>query len=544
MSTVVALAAVLAVGAIVTGCGPGGGEGGGSEAARSAADTAPLRPSTLVWGSRVQPDYLNPAVAGSSFATEILDILFLRLVDYGPPPDHAFEPVLAESWELSEDGLDLVYRMRRDVVWEDGVPTTAEDVTFTFDLLRDPQVGYPHRNKLRQIESCEAIDRWTVRFRFAEPSWEPLLDTRFRILPRHILEPLPREGIESWPFNRKPIGNGRWRVREWAAEERLVLEASETSALGRPHFDRLVFLIIPEETTMRTELLTGGVDVVHRHPSRFYREDSARPELTFLRVPDRGYTYIGWNLRNPLFGDPRVREALTLAVDRQTIIDAFRDGFGHILAAPLYYGHPDFNPDVVPLPFDPTRAAALLDEAGWAGRDPDGVRTKDGRRFEFTYMLSAGNEISEEIATMTEAEFRKLGIRVRAEFFEWTVFLGKLASKEFEATVLARRNDLVYDPENSFHSRGIEDRYNDISFADSTIDRIIDQGKATRDRAVRRGLWHEFQAVMHDRRAMTVLYSGESSYPVRNDKVADPVIDVRGALRRVHEWHPVEKNRK
>ena len=524
LAAVLVTAAVVALGA--AGCGDGG--------RRSPAGA----PTTLVWGNRIQPDYLNPAVAGSAFANEILDTMFLRLADYGPPPDLEFEPVLATGWDLSADGAELTYHLRQDVVWEDGVATTADDVAFTFDLLRDPVVPNPARETLRKITDCDVLDRWTVRFRFSEPSWEPIFDTRFRILPAHVLESLPRADIEGWEFNRRPVGNGWWRLGEWASEERLVLLASETCALGRPHFDRLVIRIVPEATTMRTELLTGGVDVVDRYPNRFYRQDKDRPELEFLRMPDRGYTYIGWNYRNPIFADVRVRKALTLAIDRQTIIDAFRDGFGKVIATPIYPEHPDFNPDIEPLPFDPARAAALLDEAGWTGRDPDGVRTKDGARFEFTYTLIAGNEISEEIATMTEAEFGKLGIEVHSEFYEWTVFLDKLDSKEFDAAVLARRNDLILDLEDLFHSRAIEGRYNDISFSDATLDSLIDRAKSTRDRTERRKIWYRFQEVFHEECVVSVLYSGEANYPVRRDRVANPTVDLRGAILRAHEWMP------
>jgi peptide/nickel transport system substrate-binding protein len=493
-----------------------------------------------VWGNSVQPDHLNPAIAGSAFATEVLDALFLRLADFGEPPELNFEPVLASGWDLSEDGKTLTYHLRRDVVWEDGTPTTAEDVAFTFDLISNPKVPFPDRSQLRGIEACEVVDRWTVRFRFSEPSWEPIYDTRFHVLPAHVLRDLSVDDIQGWEFNRAPIGNGWWRVSRWVANDHLVLEASETCGLGRPGFDRIVIRVIPERTTLRTELLTGGVDVYHRVPNRYYREDADNPDLMFFRVPDRGYVYIGWNLRNPRFADARVREALTLAVDRQTIVDAFRDGLGRVMAVPLYPSSPDLNPDVRPLPFDPERAAALLDEAGWTERDADGVRMKDGLRFEFTYTLVSGNEISEEIATMTEAEFRKLGIAVRVEFYEWTVYLERIDRKEFDATVLSRRNDLVYDPEDVFHSRGIEGRYNDVSFSDPTIDSLIDLAKTIRDRRERRAVWWRYQEVFRDRTPVTVLYAGEANYAVRRDKVAGAAIDIRGALRGAHAWRPVD----
>jgi peptide/nickel transport system substrate-binding protein len=474
----------------------------------------PRAPSTLVWGNGIHPGHLNPAVVASGFGVDLCDLMFLRLVDFGPPPALDFVPALAESWVISDNGETLTYTMRQDVVWEDGVPTTAHDVKFTYDTLVNPEVPYPRRSKLRKIESCEVVNDWTVRFRFSEPSWEPLFDTWFHVVPKHLLESLSPEEFMTNEFDRHPVGNGRWKFVEWAGEDRIVLAASETSALGRPHFDRIVFRMVPENNTLRAELLSGGVDVYHRYPSAFYMDDREREDLTFARFSDRTYVYIGWNHRSPLFADPHVRRALTHATDRETIIEAFRAGLGSVMAVPMYEGHADLNPHVKPLPFDPAKAARMLDEAGWTGRDDDGVRMKDGKRFEFTFLLIANNQISEEIGTMTQAEYGKLGIDVKTEFMEFAVYLEQVDTKIFDAIVLARGGEHIFDPEDVFHSRAIDGRYNDISFAD------------------------QFQERFQDIHPITVLYAGDAIYPVRRDKVENPVMDVRGALVRVHEWRP------
>lgn len=209
-------------------------------------------PSTLVIGVSAQPDHLDPLVAGSAFAVDLCDLLFLRLAYYGPPPDYDYAPVLAESWELSDDRKTLTYHLRHDVTWSDGVPTQAKDVAFTFARAKDPSVPYPNRSKLRKIEACEALDDWTVRFRFSEPSWEPVSDTDLHIVPEHLLASVPPADLLTCPFDRSPVGNGRWKLREWVRDERVVLEANDACALGRPVYDRVVFRVIPEETTMRT----------------------------------------------------------------------------------------------------------------------------------------------------------------------------------------------------------------------------------------------------------------------------------------------------
>ena len=205
---------------------------------------------------------------------------------------------------------------------------------------------------------------------------------------------------------------------------------------------------------------------------------------------------------------------------------------------PLFLDHPDWNPNVLPLPFDPARAAALLDEAGWSARDPDGIRTRDGRRFEFTFMLIANNEISEEIATMVQAEYGKLGIGVTSEYYEWTVYLDRLRAKNFEATVLARQGELIYDPEDLFHSRSIDTQFNDVSFGHPVTDSLIDLAKRTTDRLERRKIWWKFQEELDRLHPITILYVSAAANPVRKDAVENPVMDVRGPYYRIDEWKP------
>jgi len=534
---VIRSAALLRAGALGWFLAAGAGCGGGEADSR----TGPAAPQTLVWGNGVHPGHLSPVVVASGFGVELCDLLFLRLIDFGPPPEQEFVPALAESWEIADDGRTLTYALRRDVVWEDGAPTTAHDVKFTFDTLTNPEVPYPRRSKLRKVQACEVVNDWTVRFRFSEPSWEPLFDTWFHVVPKHLLESVPPGEMMTTAFDRHPIGNGRWKFVEWVGDDRIVFAASETSALGRPHFDRIVFRMVPENNTLRAELLSGGVDVYHRYPSSFYLDDRDRADLAFARFSDRTYVYLGWNHRSPLFQDPKVRRALTYATDRETIIKAFRAGLGTVMAVPMYDGHPDLNPNVKPLPFDPAEAARLLDEAGWTGRDADGVRTKDGRRFEFTFLLIANNQISEEIGTMVQAEYGKLGISVKTAFMEFAVYLEQVDTKEFDAIILARGGEFIFDPEDVFHSRAIDGRYNDISFSDPEIDRLIDLAKGTRDRKERREIWWRFQERFQEVQPITVLYSGDAIYPVRRAKVDNPVMDVRGPLVRVHEWRPAGK---
>ena len=524
------LCALVLISLAVGGCG-GGGE-----------RTRPQAPKTLVWGTQISPGTLNPVVSTSSLGRDVERLLFLPLVDFGPPPELELQPVLAESWELSEDRLKLTYHLRRDVVWEDGVPTTAKDVAYTFRMMKHPDVPFPNKGAIRKVSECRVADEWTVEFTFSEPSWEPLYNTRFYVIPEHVLASTPPADLMSASFNRAPIGNGRWKVKGWQGDNLLELVTSDTCPLERPKFDRLVIRVVPEETTLLAELDTGGVDVFRRFPSKHYREWSKKPDFEFHRFTDRGYVYAAFNHSKSKYADVVTRRALTMAIDRQAILDAFRDGFGTVVASPLYPDHFAFNPELEPYPFDPQGAAALLDEAGWTGRDEDGIRTRNGERFEVEFMLISDNKISEEMGTMIQAEYAKLGIEVTLSFFEFNVFIKRLNDKNFDATILARTLDFIYDPEDLFHTRAIAGRYNEMSFSDARVDSLIDLAKSTPDRKERQKIWWAFQEALHDAAAITVLYVSETSYPVRKDKVSFSPMDLRGGFWRLHEWVPAERS--
>ena len=141
---------------------------------------------------------------------------------------------------------------------------------------------------------------------------------------------------------------------------------------------------------------------------------------------------------------------------------------------------------------------------------------------------------------MTQAEFQKLGIGVKVESFEWSVYLDRIQHKQFDATVLARRGALIFDPEDLFHSRAIEGRYNEISFGNAVTDSLIDLAKSTPDRRARRDIWWRFFEEFDRLQPVTVLYVSETSYPVRRDRVAHSPIDLRGAFYLLHEWTPVK----
>jgi peptide/nickel transport system substrate-binding protein len=496
---------------------------------------------TLVVGIRVDVDALNELVSTSAVAQDIIDQLFLYLTDYGP--DLELVPRLARSWEFSEDHRILTYHLRTDVRWTDGVEVTADDVVFTYRMMTEPVIAYPGISSFDFVERVEAADDSTVRFIFTRPYADQLGDTRMVVLPKHLLEPVEPERMRFAEFNRRPVGNGPFKLHSWASQDRIVLVPNEDYYEGRPYLDRVVFRVIPDETTRKVEMETGGIDMMPTVPTPDQAYWEQQPEVVLWRYPGRDYVYVGWNLRREPFGDQRVRQALTMATDRQGIIDGLRFGLGEISTGPIVPTHWAYHDGIDPWPFDPDRSLALLQSAGWSDTDGDGLLDKDGQPFDFSMTIITDNRISEEISTVMQEEFRKLGIAMDIKALEWNVFLKQTQAKDFDACILAWRGGFVINPTPVWHSRSIDGKYNHISYANPEVDRLIEQGRLAVDRREARKIWHRFQEIIAEEQPYTFLYVSHDCHAI-DRRFRDVHMDIRGEYRSLHRWWVPREERK
>ncbi|MFS8637301.1 MAG: ABC transporter substrate-binding protein, partial [Gemmatimonadota bacterium] len=288
-------ATVLALSVAVAGCG------------RDRAATAAGGGSVVV-GMRADFGAFNPVVNTDIYTDELIKYaLFTPLIQYDAQLRP--RPYLAESWEMLGDTA-VIFRLRRDVRWHDGVPVTAEDVKFTFDLAKDSTTASLLASAyLSQVESATVVDSFTIRFDFIRPHAQAVEDFWWAPVPKHLLEGISADQLRTAPFNLSPVGSGPYRFVERRANERLVLERNPDfpEALGGPPaLERIFFRIIPEAPTMLAELVTGGVQVdipVSPDQAAQIRSNDA---LELFAFPGRTFYYIGWNNRRAPFTDARV----------------------------------------------------------------------------------------------------------------------------------------------------------------------------------------------------------------------------------------------
>ncbi len=505
---------------------------------------------TAVVASLTEASSMNRFASVDDISQELQNhVLFTTLIQY----DEQLAPVpyLAERWDttLAGDDMTLTFHLRDDVHWHDGVPTTARDVKFTFDRIKDPETGYPRSSILAAYDSAVVRDTFSVTFYlrrhpgFMVP-WQAIAP-----MPEHLLGSVPASELKQNPFgSESPTGNGPFRFVEHRAGDRWVFEANPDfpeELGGRPYLDRIVYRYIEEPTIRLTEFLAGEVDVYLIVAPAQVEEIEANSTARLVAYANRNYAFINWNGRLPLFQDRLVRRALTLAINRQEIVDAVQRGLGQIAKGPVPPTHWAFNADLEPLPFAPDSASRLLRMAGWVDGDGDGVRERDGARASFELKTNP-NPVREDITLLVQADLAKVGVEVRPRTQEAQSLGADITNSErrFDAFVLGWQTEYNLDDHRSlFACSALDGAYQWASYCNPRVDEILEAVSLTEDRAQTIPLWHEYQEIMQRDQPYTFLYYDVRANGVKN-RVRDVRMDIRGDLVNAKDWWIAPEDRR
>ena len=378
----------------------------------------PQTGGTLVIGVGADLRGINPVLSDiDAFTTYLQRLLLLTLLE--EQPDYAqhpptFDPRLAESWDWSEDHKVLTLSLRPGVTWSDGVPVTAEDVRWTWQMQTHADVKWGRAESKENIENVEVVDELTVRVRYHHKSPSQLAEiNEGPILPRHLWSELPpSQWIDNatW-FEHNMVSSGPYRLESWEPQQQIVLVRNAAYfEEGLPYIDRVVFRIVPDKSNQVRQLLSGDLDLVRAVPAANAAEIEASDRTQLLSFWHRQYNFIAWNLCRDLFTDRRVRKALTLAIDRSTLVEALLQGRGRVGASPVISTVWAADPNLEPLPYDPEQAKMLLAQAGWSDTDGDGVLDKDGRALSFEIMTNSSSRVRVDAAVMIQEQLRRSGV--------------------------------------------------------------------------------------------------------------------------------------
>jgi peptide/nickel transport system substrate-binding protein len=470
------------------------------------AAAAPAYGDIMVEGSIGDASNLIPLLATDSTSHEIAGMVFNGLVKYDKDINVVGD--LAESWEISKDGLVITFRLRRGVRWHDGCPFTAGDVLYTYQVTIDPKTPTAYAGDFLKVKKAEVLDDHTFRATYDKPFAPALMSWSVGILPKHLLA---GKEITTSPLGRHPIGTGPYKFKEWVTGQKIVLVSNPDYFEGRPYIDGYIMRIIPDTATMFLELRANGVDRMGLTPLQFTRQTENnlfRENYNKFRYLSFAYTYLGYNLKNPLFADKRVRQAIAYAVNKEEIVAGVLLGLGKPATGPYKPGTWPYNPNVRTYSYDPSKAKALLAEAGWRDGNGDGIIEKDGRPFEFEIITNQGNEIRAKCAEIIQRRLSEVGIRVKIRVVEWAAFVNDFINKrKFDATILGWTIPMEPDLYDVWHSSKTgPEELNFVSFKNEEVDALIVKGRETFDQKLRKRCYDRIQEILAEEQPYLFLY--------------------------------------
>ncbi len=515
--------------------------GGGEPGEQAGAEGVPADGDMLVVGIQQDLDSMFPPKADSRTSTDVFGHIYWYLMRSEPDFIH-FRPGLADSFSFSEDSLQVTFHIHPGITWHDGEPFTADDVVFAHGVCKAPEINWSSASWLDHITNVEAVDSLTVRFTFDERYMYQVVDaTVCYPLPEHILGNVPLTEMENHAIAREPVGNGPFRFVSWDPGQEIVLEANPDFVFGRPHLNRISFRIVPEGTTVATQIQNGDIDFWPWFtPPSFYPQLKGDPDLVVHSYPGRSYTYLAWNTEDPLFQDKRVRQAFTLASDRQAIVDALLYGQATVGTQPLISTIWAHDPTIEPYPFDPDSAKALLEAAGWIDADGDGIREKDGRRLAFSLKTNNDNQLRVDIATVLQQQFRAVGADVRPEPLEFNTFIEQLLAKDFEAAVGGWSVGIKAELQPTF---GTGELFNFVSADDPELQRLMAEAEVTRDMDAAKALWSQAQRIIVDEAYYSFLFQINDLHAI-DSRFQNVDMNAYGWGFNLEEWYVPEGRQK
>ncbi len=472
----------------------------------------------LIWASRVEPKTLNPILAENDVYSKwitkpnifepllVYDFNTLRL-----------KPCLAESYEISDDGLEITFQLRSDIHFSDGAPVTTDDVIFTYQTIIDPAIDASNTASLYvDVDKAIRVNERVVKFLLKRPYFKALEILSFwdvGILPKHIYQ-----FSDAAPFNKhisNPVGSGPYVFQKWDTGREIVLRRNENYWGGKPKLNKIIYRFISNPLACIQALRSRQVDIVIPEPEQFAdlaNDDGFRKEFYCLEYWNPGvpFFYIGWNQNTTFFRDRRVRLAMTHLIDREQIVQHLLEGRGSSVTGPFYIKGGQNDPNIEPWPCDKVKAVTLLEEAGWIDSNGDGLREKDGTTLRFRLMYSSDSALYNQLVRFLKDEAAKVGIEIVLDPLEWSVILSRLNSRQFDAYVASWAGNINEDPYKLFHSSQTGAGCNYVGFNNPRADAIIEQIRCTAKDDEGNLLFHRLHSVLHQEQPFTFLFTRPS----------------------------------
>jgi peptide/nickel transport system substrate-binding protein len=428
--------------------------------------------------------------------------------DLNTTGDKGFVPRLASSWSWAADSLSIAFQLDPKARWHDGHPVTANDVIFTFAAYKDPSAQASAGGDMRDVDSVTAKDSSTVVFWFKQKSLGQFLNAASRMLiqPAHIYKDIPFKDIPASPAASKPIGTGQFRFAKWEPGTSMEVVADTTNYKGRPNIDRVVWSFNRDFAPLVTRLFAGEADLIEVLRPEVVNGLKSHPELKVISYPSMDNGFMIFNVRDPndpkkphpVLGDAGVRRALSMGIDRQTLVKSVLDTLGSTSIGPLVRAYPGAD-TTLPIPaFNTEGAKKLLDSLGWRDSKGTGIREKNGRRLSFSIITPSSSATRSGMAVLIQQQLKRIGADVKIESLDGKALMPRVfGAHKFDAVMMALTLDGAYSSLRQVY--GTDGQINAGGYSNPKFDAQFDSAMAfTNIDAAKPHLKAAFETLMAD----------------------------------------------
>jgi len=507
-----------------------------------ATDGPPARGGTVAIGLLSDVQSWNPYLVEDLDSEHVLALIYPSLAieqtDFHNHPP-SFEPALAQAWTWSDDHLVLTLELDPDARWGDGVPITANDVVFTWQVQNSPEIDWLYGDGKDFIESVEAVDADTVRVTYTHSYPYQFMDLNDGlIIPAHSWAEIPFEDWTETDWSEHTLAGGPFRFRSHTPQQEITLERNpEFYRPGLPYLDRLVFRIVPSKQGLMTQLLAGEIDFVRSVGPSTLDRIRKHDALELVIYDDRSYTHVCWNTQRPQLADPRVRRALTTAIDRETLIDVVYGGFGRVGIGPVLSSFWAFNRELEALPFDPTTARSILENAGWTDTDGDALVDRDGQPLSIELLAPAENELRQDIAILIQEDLKRIGVKVELRFVEWGTLMAAMKDGDFDALINLWEEPTQIDLEELWHSAPPgEPTFNFGRYSNPDVDELLAEVALITDFAEQKPKYDRIQELIVTDQPYTFLLEN-TRLTAHSSRIQGAEVNAATPYFNIHEWY-------
>jgi peptide/nickel transport system substrate-binding protein len=442
---------------------------------------------TIVISSAADADVLLPPLTMTLQGKQVVDQVFDNLADIGPAlntvGDAGFTPRLSDRWSWASDSMSVSFHINPRARWHDGVPVRAEDVRYTYQLVKDTSLASPLASNLDNIDSVSVVDSLTARVWFHQRTPDEFFKAAspVAILPSHILKGVSPATMRESSFARAPVGSGRFRFSAWDRGARIVVQADSTNYRGRPNADRVIWLVAADYPAAAVRFLGGDADFLDNVKPEYVSQVNEKGGRVIVSPGSLDYGYVAFNLRNasntgphPVFGDRETRRALAMAVDRSALVRNVFDTLGLVAHGPATRILATSD-TTLGIPFDSARASRTLDSLGWK-RGSDGMRYRGKTPLAFSLIVPNSSANRMKLAVVLQEQWRKVGANVRIDALELNTFGSRMDSRKFESLLNAWHIDPTPSSvrEEWASSEIKRGGYNATSYRNPAFDAVID----------------------------------------------------------------------